>query len=352
MSFVLKVLLSSVLFLQISFGKTESLSYQTITYKKTASFLSEQPTYGDLLLNLAMAKMDPGILSIGKKLLEGKGLSVKEKIPEIQMNGNQISIKGLRYKIVVSNNYELELSYNDKKIPFNRSVDIEKNIIDIDAFFSKQEVSGFYQRLLVGEDAQAVGAIGIGLLLGTLFVISVIGWDMSRGKGTNFSEWFLSPDGLEKEIEFTCDGGNFTIVNGAERISFKSDKMLVDEKIAPDRKGYVYDMYTVTYYNRKKSSDGYQSISFFADDSEEYVREKFFGPPNYTPQKTKDLAELAKNVLGSDGKRKICSGNKFVNSATRTKFEELQNSVNKARKSKDKGLLDKVKQLDSGNQTK
>ncbi len=352
MSFVIKVLLSTILFLQFSFGKTESLSYQTNTYKKTSSFLSEQPTYGDLLINLAMAKMDPSVFSSGKKLLEGKGLSLKEKIPEIQMNGNQISIKGLRHKIVVSNSYELELNYNDKKIPYNRSADIEKNINDIDAFFSKQEVSGFYQRLLVGEDAQAIGVIAIGLLLGTLFVISYIGWDMSRGKGTNFSEWFLSPDGLNKDIEFTCDGGNFTIVNGAEKISFKSDKMLVDEKIAPHRKGYVYDMHTVTYYNKKKSSDGYQSISYFADDSEEYVREKFFGPSNYTPQKAKDLSELAKNVLGSDGKRKICSGSKFVDSSTRTKFEELQKAVNIARKSKDKTLLDKVKQLDSGNQAK
>lgn len=336
---------------QFGYGKVELLAYQNNSYKKTARFLSEQPTYGVLLVNLAMAKMDPNILSIGEKVLAGKGLSKTDTIPEVKMSGNQISITGLKKKIVVSNNYELELSYGDKKIPFNKSVDIEKNIKDIEDFFSKYEVGSLYQQLFVGEYAHALGPIAIGLILGTVFVTGFIGWDMGRRSETAFSEWFFGADGLDDDIEFRCEAGQFTVANGPESLSFKFDNMMVEKRTA-SRKGYLHDMHIATYYNREKSEDGFQTISFFSDNSEVYAREKFFDPVNYSPQKTRDLAELAKNVLGKNGERKICKGSKFVDSATERKFEELQIAVNKARKSKDKNLLNKVKQLDSENQSR
>lgn len=379
MNAAIKIALCLVLMVQFSFGE-KLLVYQNADFKKVFAYLHQKPTFDQVALALALAKMDGTLIDQTKKLLKDRGISSQSRIPDIELKGNQIVIEGLAKPIVIANKYELELSYDGEKLPILKNNSLEKTLSDVESFFKKREVAynqnselatpfqmsalnKFWPLLIIEgifskKRAEAAG-VAVPILVTMAAILGFGLWGMvgmmesaNSADPSVIKRWLFKPENYSEPIEFECKNGHFTIVNGNERMSFQ-----FIEHNDPDRRGLdgaqavVFPAFQVNYSTSKKSIDQH-SIVFYDDDDSVAKESSVFTSPHFTEQKKADLLALSRKVVGPDGKRQICSGNKFKYSTIKSGFETLASELNRTRKKGSSSAPTDLINLDKGREIK
>lgn len=357
MNLIIKIILSYVLILQFCFAESV-LVYQKPTFKSLVSYMQTKPTFEELSVVLALAKLDPSIISKLDRILKDRGISKKTPLPDVKINNNQVIIEGLAKPVVIGNSYVMSMSYDGEKIPLTNVNDIDKTLGELETFFSKPNSTSpnygkgeLFVKMILGISAQAV--IQIPYLV--VFVLIALAAGASRllinpyldRLNTSKQEWIFGTEGWKKEIAFKCENDLFVIVNGEQRLSFEYDKVFLDKRL--NKNGYenfASPAYKINYAEKNGSYRDY--IVFYQEDGVIASETKKFKSTDFNEAKKQVLLELAKVVLGLDGSRKICNGNKFIKDNEETQFTELAKQYNKRRKANDKPLPGNFKKLAPG----
>tara|TARA_B110001454_G_C12723326_1_gene436691 strand:+ start:54793 stop:55812 length:1020 start_codon:yes stop_codon:yes gene_type:complete len=339
MSFIIKVLLSSILLVQFSFAETV-LFYQKPNVKNAADFIATQPTVDEVAKMIAFSKMDAKALVTIRKLLKEKNIAVTTRMPVTELKGNKLTIEGLKYPLVFANSDKLQISYNGENLALKNPKDVLQTFKDVEVFFAQKvgrngAVKYLFFRLSTGENAEA--ALLIPYLI-ALAVAAILGgiyswWNKESKKG--LEAWPFDSDNFGKTVDIKCEAGNLSVICGNEKLTFHTDS----DGVA-----------NVDYVDIKKPSVT-GNLKASSEEGLPLASGRFSGA-FYSAQKKETAMSMAKVILGEDGQRKICSENEFVEDLGPV-YAEIAKQVTDLSKKGDKPrAIQKLKSLDSGNQSK
>jgi hypothetical protein len=358
MNFAIKVALSFILIVQFSFGETK-LVYQNESFKDMIAYLNTQPTIDDSAKTISLGKLDPSMLRLMRRMMKERAMSKTARTASIQLQGNKLTIEGLKHPVLIGNTTQIELSYNGEKIALSKPKDFEQTVKDLESFFSKRTgaietsrysiPSFFFQKIIIGESAEAGGFLIIWLIA---FVVVAAGLgalmkSFIKKDETWKNEWPFEAESFGKDIDFKCRDGKLVVANGKEQITFSYDPRAISNgrKDASGRDTSIFPAYNISYYKQggKPPSGG---LLYGLDNNKFEKADGRFADPYYTDARKNALAEMATVILGEGGenKDKICSGNEFANNAAAT-FKELAKHYTSQSKEENKNLPASMKKL-------
>lgn len=335
MNFIIKVILSGILVVQFSFSETV-LFYQRPSVKSAIEFLGSQPTLDEVAKTIAFARMDAKALVTMRKILKGKGVSLATPMPRVELSGNRFTIEGLTHPLIIGNSERLEISYNGEVISLKNPKDIEQTFKDIELFFRNDKTVKFpFLYMGLGESAHAITMLAYMIAMAILGIVGVgyRWWGSNKAKG--LEDWPFSVDNFGKSIDLKCESGRLAITCGNEKLSFYATES---------------STHNIDYVNIKKSqANGTLTVIPEFDIPKGTGR---FANAFYSNQRKKSIAQMAKIVLGEDGRRQICDGNQFVEDLGRV-YTEIAKQATIQSRQKDKAAATKtLKSLDSGSQSR
>ncbi|OYZ23966.1 MAG: hypothetical protein B7Y39_02805 [Bdellovibrio sp. 28-41-41] len=339
MNFIIKMVLSSILFVQFGFAETV-LFYQKPKVKNAIDFMGTQPTVDEVSKMIAFGKMDAQSLITIRKFLKEKKIAGTTRMPGVELKGNRLTIEGLKFPLVIGNSEKLQISYDGENVELKNPNDVAQTFKDVEAFFGQKvgkhdAIKYLLFRLGAGERAEAV------LFLPYLIALAVLAlaggiyswWNSKNKKG--LEEWPFEVDNFGKPVVIKCEAGNLSVMCGNEKMTFRVDSSgsaatdYVDMK-KPSRTGTLVS----TGDDGLMRSSGRFSNAF------------------YSQQKKETVMSMAKVILGENGQRKICTENEFAENLGPV-YAEIAKQVTDHSKKKDKPqAIQKLKSLDSGNQAK
>lgn len=336
MNFIVKIILSSILFVQFCFAETV-LFYQKPIVKNAVEFINSQPTADEMAKLIAFGRMDAKALVTIRKILKEKGVPKTTRMPSAQLKGNKLTIEGLEYPLIISNSDAFEISYNGEIVPLKNPKDIERTVKDIESFFGQNSktVKFLFFKLGVGENANA--AAFLVYLIG-IAVVAVIGGAYSWWNGNKKSgleEWPFDVNNFGKAIDLKCESGRLAIMCGNEKLTFYANEN---------------GPHNIDYLDIKKTSR-MGTLSALSDTGLKNGTGAFTNA-FYSDKRKTALIDMAKIVLGENGQRQICNGNEFAEDLGSVYSEIAKEASSQSRKKDKPGAVQTLKKLDSGFQSK
>ncbi len=365
LNYIIKLFVSFCLMTQFCYGE-QKLAYQTGGFQAMTTFLQTQPTLDETAKMLALSRMDADLLKTMRRIMKEHNLARTTLTAAIEVKGNKLSIEGLKKPIFIGNSKTIEFSYDGEKIALSNPQDFEQTYKDLEVFFKNKKIetvlndkpeilpisSFLLKKLFVGEQARAViDPLSIILWMLAIGAVSaLIGYTMNMFIPKKDESWKLkwpfSLDSLGKNLDIKCQDGKFSIINGKETINFLYEENAVaNGRMAANGENLsLFPGYTISYSNSKDKTFG--KFSYDLNTQEVVAPNGRFTDPFYTQDRKDTLIEIAKGVLGADGKRKLCQGDEFVGGNKDT-FKELVGYHNKLRNDQDKLLSDHFRKMDS-----
>ncbi len=365
LKYIIKVFVSFCLMIQFCYGE-QKLAYQTDGFQAMTLFMQTQPTLDETAKMLALNRMDADLLKAMRRIMKEHSLVGSTLVAAIEVKGNKISIEGLKKPIYLGNSKTIELSYDGEKIALSKPQDFEQIYKDLEIFFRQRKIDTvlnekadilpiskfLLKKLIVGDQAMAV-VDPLSIILWMLAIAAasaLIGYTMNMFIPKKDESWKLkwpfNLDSLGKNLDIKCQDGRFSIINGKETINFLyEENAIANGRVATNGENLsLFPGYTISYSNSKDKAFG--KFSYDLNTQEVVAPIGRFTDPFYTSDRKDTLIEVAKVVLGADGKRKLCQGDEFVGGNKDT-FKELVTYYNKLRNDQDKLLSDHLRKMDS-----
>lgn len=337
-----------------------TLAYQNPDFVKLSNYLSRSPSWDDVFKTVALNKLDSKMYDDLVMLARQEGIEIKKPIPNVTLSGNKIVIEGISAPIIISNKEKLELTYKNEIIPLKDSKNLFQTINDMKFFFNKKGVSYFFhsnpvfsivELMFESKKGYALGAIGVGLILGTLIVGGYILFDYSSKSNTSDwkNEWPFQKSNWDKDIEIKCSGDVTELKQGTETFSFSYDSF-ASHKITPDQFTEPYPAYKVNYYNTNTRQSGqflYKLSQSQSEKSHISNYEGYFSEEENLPNspKTKTLIQLVDAAL-QNGTSFVCKDGQLNSSRG---IPKLVGMINEKWKNREKSSVESLKVLDSQN---